>query len=447
MLPTAESVQIILPIISVLFLALSFKRTIFGVISYFIILNAKLGDMYPTLGAIRFELLAAIVVFISILISGKGLLKFLPQHNLINRAFWMLFGISMLSVLLALNFQVSWDNGGYGLFKLALFYIMIVTSINEERDLKIMIWAFVLITFWTAYDPVVSYLQGIVSEQAYGKIAVGRFGAATGHVALANTLNQGLPISVFCALYEKRKTVKFLYFAIIAFIILGIIFTKSRGGFIGLVVTAAGFTYFSKQRFRTFFIFLLLFIFMIPFAGEKYLSHIATIADGVHASRSTSDRLSGLLNGISMMIKRPLLGVGIGGYASARRYYFRYYFMAHNLYGELFGELGIASCFWFYWIYTVFRRSKDIKSKLDLEDSANIYYYNVLTGIQLSLFLRLILGNFTHGSFFWFWILMAALCVSIENVMFREPLSDSETSAISNIIETTDVQSRKLKEG
>lgn len=417
MLPSAESIQIILPVISILFLVFTFKQSIYGTISYFIILNAKLGDMYPVLGAIRFELVAAIIVLASIFIGRGNIANAFPQTDALNKPFWMLFAIGMLSVPQAVDVSVSWQNGGYFLLKLTLFYVMVVASINDRKDLEKMVWALLLVSAWTAYEPVVNYLQGGGEQHGYGKIAIGSFGVATGHVALANTLNQSLPIAIYWAISQKKKIFIGVAWCLIALIALGIVFSKSRGGFIGLLTTSAGVIYFSKNRIKTFAIFAALLIFLLPLAGQQYLSHMATIKEGVHGSRSSSDRYLGLINGISMMIKRPVLGVGIGCYAEARSRYFNYYFYAHNLYGELFGELGLASAVWFYWVYSVFLRCEHLKKLMAQQDSGENQFPLLLTGIQLGLLVRLVIGNFSHCAFIWFWFLMAALTVSIENIM------------------------------
>jgi hypothetical protein len=156
---------------------------------------------------------------------------------------------------------------------------------------------------------------------------------------------------------------------------------------------------------------------------------MSTITEGIHASRTASDRYLGLVNGVSMMIKRPVLGVGIGCYAEARRHYFHYYFYSHNLYGELFGELGIASVVWFFFIYQIFKRASAIKRTLDPSRARDIYYTNIITAIQLGLFVRLFVGNFTHGSLIWFWFMMAALTVAVQNILLKEersPIPESD---------------------
>ena len=70
----------------------------------------------------------------------------------------------------------------------------------------------------------------------------------------------------------------------------------------------------------------------------------------------------------------------------------------------------------------------------------------MLTGVQFSIILRLIIGNFTHGWYIWFWFLMAALCVSIENILSKESSTESAAPVASNTLMAANVQSNKLKE-
>lgn len=399
---------------SILLLVASFKRSIYGVISYFIILNAKLGDMYPALGAIRFELLAALVVLASIPASGGSFSDALPQKNMLNKSLWILFAVAMISIPLSVNPSVSWDFGGYPLIKLLCFYIMVVTSVREEKDLRILLWGVVFVIAWIAYEPVSNYFRGVVVSQDYGAVATGRFGVAAGHVALANTLVQTLALSVFFGMTIKVGLKKTLVYCLIALMALGIILTKSRGGFIGLIAVGMGFVYLAENRFKTSVLVSVLLVGVLLFSGADFVDRMASISDGLMGSRSTSDRYLGLVNGIDMMVKRPVLGVGIGAYAEARRQYFNYYFYSHNLYGELFGELGLASFFWFYWIYHVFRKSINIKKTLDKNVPRDQFFFYILSGVQVGLFTRLVIGNFSHCAFIWFWFLMAAIVVSID---------------------------------
>jgi len=420
MLPSAESIQIIVPVASIALLVMSLKNPVYGVIAYFVVLNAKLGDMYPVLGAVRFELIVALFVMVRILFSTRGHGNFLPRVNPINTALWLLFAVGMISVAFSLFPGVSWNEGGYFLLKVTVFYIMIVSTVRSSANLTKVLWAFLLVTAWIAYEPVVNYLSGVVSEEMYGAVAYGRFGAASGHVALANTLNQGIPVLLYFAMTNRKRFIRLASIMILALLVFGVYASKSRGGFLGLMMTAMGVVYFSRDRLKAGLIAGVFVVFFLTLAASDYLSHMSTIQEGVHASRTTSDRYLGLVNGISMMIKRPVLGVGIGCYAEARRQFFHYYFYAHNLYGELLGELGLGSIAWFYLIYLVFRRAGAIKRVLVRAGPHDAFYFNIVTAIQLGLFVRLFVGNFTHGSLIWFWFLMAALTVAVQNILLQE---------------------------
>lgn len=424
MLPAPEQIQIVFPVMSCILLVLSLKRSIFGVIAYFIILNAKLGDMYPVLGAIRFEFVAAIIVILSIVLQAHGLQNVLPSKNSLNKKLWIYFALGMLSVPLAVDATASWANGGYTLFKLMLFYIMVVASVHNSDDLTKIVWGMILVTSWIAYEPLFNYITGRVVESGYGDIAYGRFGVATGHVALANTLAQGLPLTYYWAISQRSKALKIAAFSFILLLVIGIVISKSRGGFVALAAVATGITYLSKDRFRTMAILAAAFILLLPIAGRDYINRVSTIREGVFQSRSTSDRYLGLVHGISMMIKRPVLGVGIGAYAEARRKYFSYYFYSHNLYGELFGELGLASLSWFLWIYLIFKRTGQLKKLVSGKDDPDaIKYYNLLCAVQVGLFTRLVIGNFSHCQLIWFWFLMAGLTIGIENIVVTRKVS------------------------
>lgn len=419
MLPPAESIQIILPVATVFFLILSLKNPVYGVISYFIVLNAKIGDMYPALGAIRFELIVAVFVLVRIFISLKGLGNILPRNNPLNGPFWLWVLVGMISVFFSIDSTVSWEYGGYFLLKNALFYLMVVATISTVSDLSKMLWAFIMVTAWIAYEPVANYLSGVSSEHGYGAVAFGRYGAAAGHVALANYLNQAIPFIMFFALAIKKRSTKILSMAILLLLVFGVYASKSRGGFLGLLIIILGTVYFAKNRMRAIFIAGIFFMIFVSVAASDYLTHMSTIKEGIHASRSSADRYLGFVNGVSMLIKRPILGVGIGCYAEARGIFFQYHFYAHNIYGEVLGELGIASIVWFLWIYAVFRRTKILKKNLNALHPGDVYFINIINAIQLIMVTRLFLGNFSHGYFMWPWFMMAALTVSVQNILTK----------------------------
>jgi O-antigen ligase len=407
---------VILLVACVIFLALSLIRSVFGAIAYFIILCSKLGDMYPALGAIRFELVAAVFVLATIPIGGGSYFRALPQRSRVNLGLLAFFAVGMLSVLQSVSFDVSWELGGYQLLKMALFYIMIVSSVRSERDLILLIWAFVLLEVWTAYEPIVNYSQGVVTEHSYGAIAYGRYGAATGHVALANTLCQGMGLTYFFLVGQSSRLKQLILGVFIFLLLTGVVVTKSRGGFVGIAAVALAIAYLSKRRVLALVVLAVGFVILIGVSGTDYVEHMATMQGGIFADSSTSNRWLGLVHGISMAIKRPILGVGLGAFAEARRAYFNYFFFSHNLYGEVIGELGLGSLIWFFWMYAIFKSSQKIKRALAAGAGSRSMFYFAIIGVQVSLYTRLVLGNFSHSLLIWFWFFMAGLTAGMEGL-------------------------------
>ncbi|HOE31441.1 MAG: O-Antigen ligase [Firmicutes bacterium ADurb.BinA052] len=419
MLPSAESIQIILPIVTFACLLATFKRPVYGAIAYFIILNARLGDMYPALGAMRFELWAALFVLARVFFAQEGLTRALPDRSPVNKAFWILFLVGMLSVPQAVSVSESWEAGGYDLLKLALFYVMIVCSLRDRHDVELFVWAFILNTTWMAYDTISSHMQGTTTEHGYGAVATARFGDGAGHVALANILNQGIPLTFFWASAARGKWKRLILWLCFFAMVTGIVLSRSRGGFLGIVLMTVAVIYCARNRAKVALGFAIILILLLPFAGRQYMDHMSTISHGIHGSRSSSDRYLGLVNGISMMMKRPVLGVGIGCFARARSIYFGYYFCSHNLYGELLGELGMGSVAWFYFVYIMFREGQRLKKRLAASGSSMTQYINLVRGLQVGLVMRLFLGNFSHCAFIWFWFVTAALLAGLGGIGLR----------------------------
>ena len=57
-------------------------------------------------------------------------------------------------------------------------------------------------------------------------------------------------------------------------------------------------------------------------------------------------------------------------------------------------------------------------------DEQHQFYQIVLIGVQSGLFVRLVLGNFSHCAFIWFWFMMGALVVGIEFLLAQEEEQD-----------------------
>jgi O-antigen ligase len=87
---------------------------------------------------------------------------------------------------------------------------------------------------------------------------------------------------------------------------------------------------------------------------------------------------------------------------------------SHNIYGQLIGELGIpGTIVWFLLIRQIFINLIESKRKLKSLAMEKDFLYTLSLGIQISLIVRLFISMASHGLYYFYWYVMAALSIAI----------------------------------
>ena len=161
-------------------------------------------------------------------------------------------------------------------------------------------------------------------------------------------------------------------------IALAVVYTSSRGGFLGMVSVIIGMLYFSKNRIRNFVLIVMLAAISLFFVPKSYMGEIESINDQTNSTRL--HRLYFWALGWDMFIDNPVLGVGAGNFAWANYIYEvrRPDFdeattrraagrPAHSLYFTLLPEMGFAGTYLFVGIgVLMYRRLKKISEDRNL---------------------------------------------------------------------------------
>jgi len=427
--PYYQELELVILGMIFILLAAGLYKTKYAVIAYLFIMLFRPGELYEVLGQIRFELLSGI--YIGTLILFRGRLKQVSwrTHD-INKAMFLFIGVVYLSVPQAFDVAFSWDYAYSNFFLIFSLYIMIICLLNEIKDLKLLIYMYLIMTMWLAYMPIFNHLSGIGHLRLGPGIihSKGITSGVAGHVGLANMMTQAIPFAYFTFINERNKIGK--GFALLALImyVYATIGSGSRGGFLGLIICAA--IFFIKTKRRSLFLILLgVGIFLFTGLDEKYLNWMSTISDFGMNEGSAHSRWDGLRNGIDMAMRRPILGVGVGCYSLARGAWFGWSVWAHNHYGELIGELGILGvASWTWLIYLCFKEIKRLKKgliKAGLERDK--IYEGVLDACWAALVLRLIIGMTTHSLSVFIWYMIAALLVVMSKGIEKEGLLPEKT--------------------
>lgn len=417
-MPAPESIRIITVVAFVVLLAVGIKKPLWAVIGYMILVYCKVSSYFPVFAAMKAELIFGLLILLRVFASENFKTKLSSHHNAVNKYLIYFVTCVFLSFLIAMNHRYSWDNAVYHFIKVLFLYVMILLAIESKQDFKIFIWSFVIMFAYLAYEPTFSFLTGTgASRHTYGDVYVADIGILSGHVALANNMNQMIPIAFFLILAVRNK--KLITLAIIPLLIFftALIGSASRGGVVGLMAFGATLVYFSKNRIRNAVVLgvVAIMLFMLSSSFKHTGSRIDT--------SPIKGRLIGLVHGIEMIrLKGHILGVGPGCFSLARRKYFSYTMESHNIYGQVLGELGIPGTIaWFLFILQIFRNLIDTKKRLRALSMEKDFLYKLAMGIQVSLIVRLFISMGSHGLYYFYWYVMAALSIAVLKIVKTMP--------------------------
>lgn len=408
-MPTPDSLRILSIIVSIILFAIGIKRPVFGVVAYMVLVYCKLSEYYPFFAAIKAELVFGLLMLIRVFFAGNFGSKLSFTYNLVNKYLFFFVIAVFLSFLVAWEQQYSWDNAVYHFIKVLILFVMVVLAIRNIKDLKIFVWSFVFMFTYLSYEPVYHFLlETGGSQHKYGTNYISEIGILSGHVALANNMNQMIPIAYLLIFTCRYKMLKLLACIPVLMFFVALMGSGSRGGVIGLMVLGMAIVYFSKKRVKMGIVFGMLIV--ILFVTSESIKSTSTRID----DDSIVARLLGLTHGIEMLKRGNILGVGPGCFLFARGKYFHYTMESHNIYGQVIGDLGIPGTIaWFYLIRQIFRNLIAVKKRLKSLSMENDFLYKLALGIQISLIVRLAISMASHGLYNFYWYVMAAISIAL----------------------------------
>lgn len=410
-MPHPDTIRFILVVISLICLLGVFIRPFWGLISYLLIMFIRPGLFYPTLAKLRVELVVGIIIILFMLFSSGRVKRIQFTTDPICKWLFFFFGVIVLSMIQAFHFQTAWERM-YDFFKVLIFFLMIITLIDTEKDVNILLWTFIVLTALISYDALYNYKYGnIVQAIGDGRIdyATASKGMGSGHVALSNMILQGLPMIWYLGVINKNKSIKVtsIFFFLIG--IYGVVISGSRGGFVGLIVLSICLIAFAKQRMPMVIGIAILFLIIPIFSTSGYFDYMKSILSIGSSDVSGSSRITGFRHGLEMLIKRPILGVGPGCYPVARKAWFGWGLWSHNHYGQLMGDLGILGVItWSGFLFAYLKETIfSIKTYNHIQEKKAIF-----VAIFVATIVRLVLGIGSHSLYIFFWYLLAGIVIA-----------------------------------
>lgn len=434
MLPSPDSIRFLTIVIPIgLFAVGLFKRPLYAVLGYFCLVYFKTSAYYPVVAAMKGELLFAGVTFLIILLHGAALKKLTPGYNPVNKYVYLFSVCVAVSYMVSIDQEWSWFYAVYHYIKVLVLYAMVLLAVNEERDLKTLTWGLVIIYVYMTYEPLYGYLYGVGgTQEGYGTVYTTDIGVLSGHVALANNMNQMIPIALFLAISQTNKRRRLIALLAVLVFLVSLIASSSRGGFVGFVAFAVLVFYYLRDNKKV-------LAFVVPGIIAIFLFSATLLYTASRiSSGSVEGRLKGIIHGIEFIrLKYHIFGVGPGCYQIARGRYFGHTMDAHNLYGELIGELGIpGTIVWALLILSIYKNLKFVREKQSegKEDKRDQFLYYISTGFLISLLVRLFVGLGSHGLYFFYWYILGAMSIMCVKITEEETVGKTadEQSGVQN---------------
>jgi putative inorganic carbon (hco3(-)) transporter len=296
----------------------------------------------PALAPLRLALLTSGLAAGLMALRRLGRAEPLYFDGLRGGALLAFSALAMASMAWSVNPEVSRATA-IELFKLTAIYLTLVNVITTPKRLVVLCGALVLGSIVTSYGVIDSHFTGTPETLVEGYRA---HWAEVYADPNRSAMNIGIivPLAVaFLARKESGWVMRSLSLLAIVLAVVAIVFTYSRGGFIGLTVAMAVWALREKKKMRSVMLGIALAIGLAVFAPKSFWERNETVAT-LHQDASAMGRVYAWQVTSRMSLDKPLLGVGAGAFRHA---WFDYAppeatraYVAHNIFLDVIGEMG-----------------------------------------------------------------------------------------------------------
>jgi len=336
-----------------------------------------------------------------------------------------------------------------GFAKDAIILLAIVILIQRGKSMRYAIWAILAGAIFLGTIGVYQYLTNTYDNDYWG------FGQSNLATVVSDTGEKGqrlggpgvgpngfgrylllaVPLALDRFWNEKKKYMRLLAAWALAVAVLALIFTFSRGAFLGLVAALIFMFIFRPPKFQALVLTGLLAIALVQFVPPKYVTRLTELQEllpGNIESQAAGNisfrgRISENRSAWMMFLDNPILGVGLNHFNYHYQEYAREIGLdprseersPHNLFLEIMSELGVLGLIWFIalqWVaFSGLFRARKAFLEAGMRD-----YAGISLAIAAAIVGFLVTGIFlhnTHARFFW---LIYGLALSMPQVARNE---------------------------
>jgi O-antigen ligase len=315
-----------------------------ALLAFTFVLFLRPQDQLPILQVLHLADITAIFALVALVAGrlGRGapVIRLTPELMLV-------FGLGAIMVVTA-PFSV-WPGGALSVFidlysKVILVFLLIVNTVTTRRRFERFTQIVVLGTAYIALRAVIDYARGV--NLIEGGRVTGSVGGLFGNPNdMALSMVAFLPLALVLALDRSRPVVRMLALVGAPAIAAAIIFSKSRGGTVGLVVMLAVLLFrLRRVRPRVALAVVALAVAALPLLPTTFVTRMSSIVNAEEdATGSREARKTLMREGLNAFLANPILGVGAGQFKNYRpEYREEAWRETHNAVLQVAAELGLG---------------------------------------------------------------------------------------------------------
>lgn len=289
----------------------------FGLLAFTAVLLLRPQDHVPGLNSLHIAELCAILGIAPMLLHRFA--QRLPVFRVTSETLGLaLFG----AVILATAPFSIWPRGAIEVFtdsylKILIVFVLMMNTLTTPKRLEQLTWLILLCCGYIAGRAVFDYARGL-NLMENGRLA----GSGSGIFGNANDLALNmvtfLPAAAIVAMTPRYSVIRRATAAgIVALMMAAVVFTKSRGGAIGLLVMLVSLVLLGRKVRPGFgVIAVVAVLFATPLLPASFWERMSSIVDerqdALRFSGSSEARRVVMQQGIDTFVERPLTGVGAG---------------------------------------------------------------------------------------------------------------------------------------
>jgi putative inorganic carbon (HCO3(-)) transporter len=374
--------------------------TFVGLLLFTFTLYFRPYELIPALSGLNsIALILAIVtllVYLPTQFTLEGTITALPVEVkcILFIAFW-----ALLTMPIAGSPSVAWEKFNEQFIKVVIIFVVMVNVLRTKKRMVWLMWLGIAIGVMLSYEAINLYREGVFEIEGY-RVKVD-FGGMFGNPNdMAVHLVVFVPISAALGFASRNLVAKIIYFLSTAIMIGGITVTQSRGGFLGLLVSASVMAWKMgrKNRLKVILISTIVVIVFINIAPGNYGRRILSIfIPSLDPVKSSDQRKTLLIQSIWVTLRNPA-GIGIGNFpiVGSRN------LETHNAFTQVSAELGwLAFIAYMTLLVSPLRKLRKLE-RLVLGSSENRSLYFLTIGVYASIVGYMVSSFFGPVAYNWY---------------------------------------------